>query len=101
MGNKNVSFSCRKSFSLGTDFNVVTNNKCPNCADLMVQMPHRFRAPKKTDDQGWQVVDFLVKEGFPFHKIYDEISQEPVMYPNTLRAAREFVVKYKTQRRIH
>jgi len=67
----------------------------------MVWMPHRFRPPKKSDDEKWEVVKYLVEHEFKYHHIYeDNLDNNPkfpisVIYPQTLREAKEFVEKFK------
>ncbi|MDB3887381.1 hypothetical protein N9344_00345 [bacterium] len=99
MGHKNVCFNCRKALNIGNGFDIITESKCPECGNMMTLMTHRFRPPKKSDEKAWEVVKFLVKEGFPYQHIYDDDTTPPyVSYPKTLKTAKEFVIKYKKQR---
>jgi len=62
-------------------------------------MPHRFRPPKKDEKKKWDVVEFLVNEGFEYQHIYDEeIINTYVSYPKTMKQAKEFVIKYRDQK---
>jgi len=99
MGHKNVCFKCRKSQNLGSNFDNIRKSKCPECGVIMKLMPHRFRPPKKQDEKKWEVVKYLVSEGFEYqHILDDEIINTYVPYPETMNQAKEFVEKYKNQR---
>jgi hypothetical protein len=73
------------------------------CSNSLIYLPHRFRPPKKSDKKGWELVKFLISEGFPFQHIYregsSELSQKAsnnyVVYPKSMAEAREFVKKYQ------
>lgn len=80
---------------------------CPECGKPMILLPHRFRPPKKTDDKRWEVVKYLIDNGFPYQHIYEttetdkHINREEkyITYPDNLRDAKEFVEKFKNQAR--
>lgn len=105
MGHKNICFNCRKSFNMGTDINKVRQGNCPECGQTMTLMVHRFRPPKKVEDKKWLTVKFLVDNGFAYQPIYEEIESKDkqkvkrinIAYPDNLRDAKEFVIKYKDQ----
>ncbi|RFZ91794.1 hypothetical protein D0C36_10090 [Mucilaginibacter conchicola] len=69
----------------------------------MKLLPHRFRPPGKTDLKGWQMISFLIENGFKFQHIYqvgkNELSKTRhdnyTPYPKNMREAREFIVQYK------
>jgi len=90
---------------MGTDYNNIREASCPDCGRLMTLMTHRFRPPKKTDDQKWETVKYLVENGFAYQHIYEEVTlkdtgkatKKYADYPENLREAREFVEKYKQQ----
>lgn len=64
----------------------------------MIQMNHRFRPPKISEKSKWRTVEFLINKGFFYQHIYDdEIARTYVNYPENLRDAKEFSVKYKDQ----
>lgn len=71
----------------------------------MILLPHRFRPPKKSDEKGWELVRFLVNNGFPFQHVYQEgvneyfskTSDNYIPYPKNLKEAKEFIIKYKNQ----
>lgn len=105
MGHKNICFTCRKAFSLGTDIKNRRLSNCPECGQPMTQMTHRFRPPKKDDDKKWETTKFLVDHGFVYQHVYENkhgSQQEKstlvtVDYPENIRDAEEFVKKYKSQ----
>ena len=95
MGYKSVCLNCRKAFSQGTDYTNFQRDKlCPDCGNSMVFLSAKFRPPKKRDNKKWEVVEFLVENGFYYESIYDG---GYVIYPETMKEAKEFVEKYKTQ----
>lgn len=94
-----VCFKCKTSnmrhFNL-PPFDYPKTMECPVCKDTTVNLGRHFKAPKKSDLAQWKKVEFLVKHGFVFQKIrLDPNSFDSVPYPETLAAAKEFVVKYK------
>ena len=103
MGHKAVCLECYRVENLGLNLDV---EKCPLCSNQMVFINHNFRPPKKTDKKKWELVKFLISEGFPFHHVYQEGKSEYlkteldnyVNYPKTLQEAKEFVIKYKDQK---
>ncbi len=105
MGYKNVCISCRKAFNMGTDYNTIRESLCPDCGMPMTLMTHRFRPPKKTDNQKWETVKFLVENGFPYQHVSEDVTPKDIgkptkkyaVYPDNLREARQFVEKYKEQ----
>ena len=99
MGHKNICLNCRKSQNMGSDQNNIRESKCPECGRVMKLMPHRFRPPRKDDLKKWEVVAFLIGEGFEYQHIYDdEVVSTYVPYPETMTHAKEFVLKYRNQR---
>lgn len=107
MGHKKVCLNCRESLNLDNSDYAVEKYPCSKCGKQMTLLPHRFRPPKKTDDKGWQLVKFLIDNGFYFQHIYQEGSGELfgkltnnyVPYPKNLREAKEFVITYKDKAR--
>ena len=67
--------------------------KCPHCGSVAHNVGRTFKPPKRKDDAQWEKVAFLIRNGFPFHPIYDEHQRVP--YPKTLAEAKEFVKKFK------
>ena len=107
MGHKKVCLDCRESLNLDSSDYASKTYPCSKCGKQMTLLPHRFRPPKKADDKGWQVVEFLINNGFPFQHIYVNGAGEYfknstdnfASYPTNLRDAKEFIEKYKEQAR--
>lgn len=101
MGHKIVCLDCRKAFSLGTDLRTKKETVCPDCKKEALYLSHRFRPPKKTDDKKWEVVEFLVKNGFSYQHIYEEQKNTDsfVTYPENLRDAKEFIERFKNHKK--
>lgn len=95
--------------TLNRDFDPSSQLKypCPKCGKPMLLLPHRFRPPKKNDDKGWELVNYLIENGFRFQHIYQlgsddynkKLTDNYISYPKNLRDAKEFVEKYKGQAR--
>jgi predicted amidophosphoribosyltransferase len=103
MGNKVVCLDCKKAFSQGTNFKDRREAHCPDCNKPMTSLPHRFRPPKKSEENKWDTVKFLIKNGFYYQHIYDSGFENSksirilVSYPENLRDAKEFINRYKAQ----
>ncbi|MDF1695331.1 MAG: hypothetical protein P1U56_05850 [Saprospiraceae bacterium] len=97
MGYKNVCFPCKKAFNQGTDFTYIRNAKCPDCGVMMSPMNHRFRPPKKSALAKWKTIEFLIDHGFYFQHIVHPDLSTYASYPETMSAAKEFVLKFKSQ----
>jgi DNA-directed RNA polymerase subunit RPC12/RpoP len=105
MGHKVICLDCRKSFNLGTDFNYEKGANCPDCGNSMTLLPHRFRPPKRTDVKKWETVKYLIENGFYYQHIYLRFetkngitsNESYAEYPDNMRDAKEFVIKYKSQ----
>ncbi len=105
MGHKNICFNRRRSFNTGTDFTQTRQSNCPECGQPMTLMIHRLRPPKKEDEKKWMTVKYLVDNGFTYQHIYDEVDTKGkqkverinVAYPDNLKDAKEFVIKFKDQ----
>jgi len=54
----------------------------------MTLLPHRFRPPKKSDDEKWKVVEYLLDKGFRYEKVGRKV-------PENLRDAKEFWERLK------
>lgn len=88
MGYKNVCLNCKRIENLGTDRTQFSTGNCPECSRKMYFVNHKFRPPKKTDKKSWELVSFLISNGFVFQRV-------GAPYPKNLKEAKEFVVKYK------
>jgi predicted RNA-binding Zn-ribbon protein involved in translation (DUF1610 family) len=98
MGYKLVCLDCRKSFSAGTDLTKLKEKLCPNCGKMMICVSHLFKPPKKDDKKQWDMVRYLIENGFRFYHAYKYVKQGTwirIPYPENLREAKEFVTKYE------
>ena len=98
MGYKTVCLNCRKAFNQGTDFEKFHIGNCPECGKLMLQVDQKFKPPKTADVKKWETAQFLIAHGFVYQRIYENKYQSPyVKYPENLKEAKEFVLKYSDQ----
>lgn len=99
MGHKSVCLDCQKAFSLESDYQESNkrSEKCPECGQMAVRYPHRFRPPKKSDDKAWDVVRYLFENGFIYHHIPNAGGNGYEMYPETMKEARDFVDRLKSR----
>lgn len=97
MSYKLVCLNCQKAFNLSPDYieREKQSLKCPECRELAVYFPHRFRPPKKADSNKWAVVKYLYDNGFTYQHISNQEGNSYVKYPETMTEAKEFVEKYK------
>ena len=99
MRQKDVCLSCKIAFNRGTNIETPVKKVCPNCSEPLVQVNHKFKPPKKTDTKKWEVVNYLISNGFNFNHAYEMI--EPGVYkqigkfPENMRDAKEFVKLHK------
>ena len=71
----------------------------------MIQLPHRFRPPKKNEFAKWETVKFLIENDFPYQHVVERNArssylnriEQHVEYTENLRDAQNFVIKYKLQ----
>lgn len=98
MGYKKTCFNCKKSFNRPIDFGTERKYPCPDCGQEMILMSHKFRPPTKSNTQKWRLIEFLAKKGFIFQSIFETPSGGTyIKYPDNLKEAEEFVIKYKEQ----
>lgn len=108
MGYKKVCLDGRKSFNRLADLEKVHISKCPQCEKQMTELYHLFQPPKQTDIKKWDVVKFLVENGFRYYHIREIESidkrtgkvteyQNYAKYPESMKNAKEFVELYKEQ----
>lgn len=101
MGYKKVCFNCRKALSISSDFTIKHSLTCPESGKQTTILSHLFRPPKQDDLKKWKVVEFLKDHGFLYQHIYEvytgSILSGQLQYPETMKEAKEFVVKYKDQ----
>jgi predicted RNA-binding Zn-ribbon protein involved in translation (DUF1610 family) len=99
MTRKKVCLNCRIAFSIHLTDVTATVYVCPECNGEMMILPHRFRPPRKTDLRKWEVVTFLIENGFLYQHIDDLEARTYAKYPETMIDAQEFMVKYASQKR--
>ena len=64
MGYKNVCTNCRISLSEGTNYELFNTNKtCPICNGKMYFVNEKFKAPKKSNDKEWTIIEYLLLSG--------------------------------------
>jgi len=83
MGHKKICLDCR--MTLNREFDDGSKNinyPCPNCQKEMILLPHRFRPPKKSEEQKWKVVEYLLDQGYRY--------EHAGVVPDNLRDAKEF-----------
>jgi hypothetical protein len=102
MGYKKVCTNCRKAFNIRLGANIKPSLICPECSGDTIILSHLFRSPKIDDLKKWKVVEFLIDHGFLYQHIYETYTPSNVLsgqlhYPETLKEAKDFVVKYKAQ----
>lgn len=102
---KKLCFNCKKSFNMSSEDLRRSNFKCPECGNLTIAVTHRFRPPKVDDNRKWEVVKFLIKNGFPYQHISIYESDRHgiqrfvryARYPENMIDAIGFVEQYKVQ----
>jgi predicted RNA-binding Zn-ribbon protein involved in translation (DUF1610 family) len=102
---KKLCLDCKKSFNMSSEDLMRSNFKCPECGNLAIAVTHRFRPPKVDDNRKWEVVKFLIKNGFPYQHISNYESDRHgiqrfvkyAQYPENMIDAIEFVEQYKIQ----
>ncbi len=66
---------------------------------------HLFKPPGKNDEKAWRVVEFLVANGFRYQRVYRSFrrgtGEGSIPYPDNMKEAKEFVLKYAMQARVH
>ncbi len=84
MGYKKICLDCR--LTMNRDFDDGSKElmyPCPNCQKKMTLLPHRFRPPKKSNEQKWKTVEYLLNQGFRYEHTIKDV-------PENLRDAKEF-----------
>lgn len=79
---------------------VPTARTCHICGDEALWVSRLFRTPKRTDDAGWKLVEFLVRSGFRFQRVYqlvDHRTWRRVDYPTNMKEAAPFVQELRSQ----
>jgi hypothetical protein len=107
MGYKKVCLDCRISLNRKFDSGSDKTYPCAECGKPMTLLPHRFKQPGKTDEKKWETVRYLIANGFYYQHIYKMTELNYILtdqekyadYPDNMRDAKEFVVKYTEQAR--
>jgi hypothetical protein len=90
--------ACRRSFKRPQPQGQPTDRVCPSCGELAVNVGRHFKPPRRASLKQWEKVAFLIANGFLFQHIYDRESDRALVpYPRDLKAAHEFVRKYRNQ----
>ncbi|MBU3012190.1 hypothetical protein KO506_12305 [Polaribacter vadi] len=107
MGYKKVCLDCRKAFNRPINMEKVHISICPQCKKPMTELYHLFQPPKQTDIKKWEVVNFLVENGFKYYHIWEQVFKNEkgeicgtanyAKYPQSMKDAKEFVELYKEQ----
>ena len=102
---KKLCLDCKKSFQMSSQDANLSNLKCPEWGKYTITITHRFRPPKIDNDRKWDVVKFLVKNGFQYQHIsifeHDRHGIQRFIayakYPENMSDAIEFIDKFKEQ----
>ena len=101
MGCKKICFNCKSVISVYTDNSENVSTPCPECGGETHTVANRFRPPVPENTKKWEVVEFLLANGFAYHHIYAKVARfdrgEEIPYPETMADAKAFVLKYKDQ----
>lgn len=102
---KKLCLSCRKAFNMASESLEPSPLKCPECGNQTIIITHRFRPPKTNDKKKWEVVKFLIDNGFPYQHInIYEPDRHGIQrltgyasYPENMIDAIDFIEKFKSQ----
>ena len=98
MGYKNVCINCRISLSEGTNYELFNTNKtCPICKGKMYFVNEKFKAPKKSNDKEWKIIEYLLLSGYDFRNpIYGAERYMYFEFPKNLEEAESFIRKIRS-----
>ena len=74
-----------------------TNKTCPTCKSKMYFVNEKFKAPKKSNDKEWKIIEYLLLSGYDFRNPY--CGQEQCIYfefPKNLQEAEAFIREMRT-----
>ena len=107
MGYKKVCLNCRKAYNRSFEVEKTSSSKCPECGKEREELSHLFQPPKQNDKKKWDVVKFLIENGFNYYHVWETVSknakgeitgyQNYAKYPESMKDAIEFVEKYREQ----
>jgi predicted amidophosphoribosyltransferase len=88
-----VCLACRKSFKKPAS---PSPRPCPECAQPLVQLSRKFKAPRVRDIDQWKKVALLIEHGFLFYSHYERRGPMAyrVEYPRTLAQAHDFIARF-------
>ena len=92
-----ICFECRTSFLRAHDL-YRDKATCPHCSHQGIRYHPDVVLPDKSDEDQWQVLEFLKDHGFYYQPVYNDISLGGLMfveYPQNMEEAEVFVEKYK------
>jgi predicted amidophosphoribosyltransferase len=73
MGYKKVCLYCRKAFNRAINTGKVHISICPQCEKPMTELYHLFQPPKQTDVKKWNVVRYLLENGFKYYHVWEKV----------------------------
>jgi predicted amidophosphoribosyltransferase len=73
MGYKKVCLDCRKAFNRTINTGKVHISICPQCEKPMTELYHLFQPPKQTDIKKWNVVRYLLENGFKYYQVWEKV----------------------------
>jgi hypothetical protein len=87
-----VCFACRRCFKRRAQSGL-PDKTCPNCGGIALGLSRNFAPPPISDRGQWRTVEYLVRSGFRYFPLRDELSGQRVAdsYPRSLREAEVFV----------
>lgn len=69
-----------------------TNKTCPICKGKMYFVNEKFKAPKKSNDKEWKIIEYLLLSGYDFRNpIYGTERYMYFEFPKNLQEAEAFV----------
>lgn len=107
MGYKKVCLNCQKAYNRSFEIKQTRIHKCPECKKQMIELYHLFKPPKQSEKKKWDIVRYLVDNGFRYYHIWEQVFRNEkgeiygtanyAEYPKSMKDAKEFVEKYKEQ----
>jgi hypothetical protein len=107
MGYKKVCLDCRKAFNRPINTENIHISICPQCEKPMTELYHLFQPSKQSDLKKWNVVKFLVDNGFKYYHVWEQVFKNEkgeilgtanyAKYPQSMKDAKEFIELYKEQ----
>jgi hypothetical protein len=77
-------------------------NKCPQCGRLMADLGLSFKAPKKTDEKAWRIIEGMYRIGHAFHTCgCDGFGYVPADAREYRQYLHEKLAEYRRQLQLH